>query len=142
MNRQPQLLIDITSAALNKPGAALWMRQAAELAQKFNSVIGIQVHNSAAPEDLALAKNSGFPLSFHAPVAGEYMMNLAAEDASTSWQMIDDQARLMELYQVKTAGGSEVLIPAVAQFVKSVSIEERLVIVTLIPGFIEDAIEC
>lgn len=103
MNRQPQLLIDITSAALKKPGAALWMRQAAELAQKFDSVIGIQVHNSAAPEDLALAKNSGFPLSFHAPVAGEYMMNLAAEDASTSWQMIDDQARLMELYQVKTA---------------------------------------
>lgn len=52
------------------------------------------------------------------------------------------QNTAQDLYQVKTAGGSEVLIPAVAQFVKSVSIEERLVTVTLIPGFIEDAIEC
>ena len=52
------------------------------------------------------------------------------------------QNTAQDLYQVKTAGGSEVFIPAVAQFVKSVSIEEKTVTVTLIPGFLDDAIEC
>lgn len=52
------------------------------------------------------------------------------------------QNTAQDLYQVKTAGGSEVFIPAVAQFVKSVSIEEKIVTVTLIPGFLDDAIEC
>jgi len=52
------------------------------------------------------------------------------------------QNTAQDLYQVKTTGGSEVFIPAVAQFVKEVSIEEKLVKVTLIPGFLDDAIEC
>lgn len=51
------------------------------------------------------------------------------------------QNTAQDIYQVKTASGKEVLIPAVGQFVKEVKIEERLVITTLIPGFLDGAIE-
>ena len=51
------------------------------------------------------------------------------------------QNTAQDLYQVKTEKGAEVLIPAVEQFVKEVSIKERLVKVSLIPGFIDDALE-
>lgn len=51
------------------------------------------------------------------------------------------QNTAQDIYQVKTAGGKEVLIPAVGQFVKEVKIEERIVTVTLIPGFLDGALE-
>lgn len=51
------------------------------------------------------------------------------------------QNSAQDIYRVKTAAGKEVLIPAVGQFVKEVKIEERLVITTLIPGFLDGAIE-
>ncbi|MBE6367695.1 MAG: hypothetical protein E7052_07305 [Lentisphaerae bacterium] len=98
-----ELLIDITSAALGKPGAAEWMSSAQTLAAQYNAVIGVQVHNSALVNEFELAVACNYPLSFHAPVLGEYMMNFAAEDASLSWQMAAEQADLMRRYQVKRA---------------------------------------
>ena len=51
------------------------------------------------------------------------------------------QNTAQDLYQVELEGGKQVFIPAVAQFVKNVSIEEKLVEVSLIPGFLGDAEE-
>ena len=51
------------------------------------------------------------------------------------------QNTAQDLYQVDIAGGKQVLIPAVAQFVKDVNISEKTVYVTLIPGFLGDTIE-
>lgn len=101
MPEQGKLLIDITSAALSKPGAEAWMRQAAALAEKSDSVLGVQVHNSAQLDELLLAAAAGYPLTFHSPVLGEYMMNFAAEDCSVSWQMAEGQYQLMKKYQVE-----------------------------------------
>ena len=47
------------------------------------------------------------------------------------------QNTAQDLYQVELIGGEQILIPAVEQFVKEVSIVEKLVKVELIPGFID-----
>ena len=51
------------------------------------------------------------------------------------------QNTAQDIYQVKTKTGKEVLIPAVGEFVKEINIEENTVIVSLIPGFTDGALE-
>ena len=95
-----KLVIDISSTALSKPGAEKWMIQAKELAAQYNAVLGVQVHNSALQEEFDLAISSNYPLSFHSPVMGEYMMNFSSEDPALSWQMAAEQAALMKKHNV------------------------------------------
>lgn len=95
-----QLVIDITSAALSRPGAAEWMQKAQKAADMYNAILGVQVHNSALADEVELAVASNWPLSFHSPVLGEYMMNFAAADAATSWEMAARQVELMKKYNV------------------------------------------
>ena len=51
------------------------------------------------------------------------------------------QNSAQDIYQVKTEAGKEVLIPAVGEFVKDINIDEKVVKVRLIPGFIHGATE-
>ena len=51
------------------------------------------------------------------------------------------QNTAQDIYQVKTKTGKEVLIPAVGEFVKEINIDEKTVIVSLIPGFTDGALE-
>ena len=51
------------------------------------------------------------------------------------------QNTAQDIYQAKTKTGKEVLIPAVGEFVKEINIEEKTVIVSLIPGFTDGALE-
>ncbi len=101
---QGSLIIDITSAALKKnPAWQQWMNHASDLAAQYGAILGVQIHNSALEDEFDLAVKSNYPLSFHAPVLGEYMMNFAAEDAAVSWKMADEQAVLMKKLQVTRA---------------------------------------
>ncbi len=52
------------------------------------------------------------------------------------------QNSTQDIYKIELASGKEALIPAVGEFVKEVGIEQKLVKIRLIPGFIdEDAIK-
>lgn len=51
------------------------------------------------------------------------------------------QNSAQDIYQVKTEAGKEVLIPAVGEFIKEINISEKIVTVSLIPGFLEGAVE-
>ena len=51
------------------------------------------------------------------------------------------QNTAQDIYQVKTKEGKEVLIPAVGEFIKEINIDEKTVIVSLIPGFMDGALE-
>lgn len=51
------------------------------------------------------------------------------------------QNTAQDVYQVKTEGGKEVFIPAVGDFVKEVSIEEKTVKINVIPGLIDSGLE-
>lgn len=51
------------------------------------------------------------------------------------------QNSAQDIYQVKNRSGKEVLIPAVGEFVKEINIDEKIVRVRLIPGFIDGAVE-
>ena len=51
------------------------------------------------------------------------------------------QNSAQDIYQIKTASNKEVLIPAVGEFVKEIRIDEKTVIVSLIPGFLDGAVE-
>lgn len=51
------------------------------------------------------------------------------------------QNTAQDLYQVDTCSGKQVFIPAVAQFVKNVDVEAKIVEVSLIPGFLDGAAE-
>ena len=91
--------LDITSAVLNQVDHS-WIFEARDLADAAGVELGMQVHNSASDEVLAMAENTGLPLSFHSPVQGKYMFNFAAENADLSWQMIEEQYALMQKYKV------------------------------------------
>jgi endonuclease IV len=103
MNENEKLVIDISSAVLKDPQSAGWLSAAEERAAASGAVLGIQVHNSASEDDLEKALKSSLPLSFHAPVLGRYMINLAAEDCTESWKLIDEQVRLMRQCNVSRA---------------------------------------
>ncbi|MCI8348275.1 MAG: 16S rRNA processing protein RimM [Firmicutes bacterium] len=51
------------------------------------------------------------------------------------------QNTAQDIYQVDLEKGGQVLIPAVKEFIKSVDIDEKVVEVSLIPGFIDEAFE-
>ena len=51
------------------------------------------------------------------------------------------QNTAQDIYQVDLEKGGQVLIPAVEEFIKSVDIDEKVVEVSLIPGFIDEAFE-
>ena len=97
----PDLRIDITSAALVKSDCSVWMREADTLMKQYNALLGVQIHNSALEEEYNTAIEAGYPLSFHSPVLGEYMMNFAAENPAVSWKMAAEQAEMMKKLQVK-----------------------------------------
>lgn len=47
------------------------------------------------------------------------------------------QTGAQDIYQVELAGGGQALIPVVGQFIESVDIDEKTVVVKVIPGLIE-----
>lgn len=49
------------------------------------------------------------------------------------------QTGAQDIYQVELAGGGQALIPVVGQFIESVDIDEKTVIVKVIPGLIPEA---
>ena len=57
------------------------------------------------------------------------------EDLGRIIDVIQNTAQ--DIYEIKNAAGKEFLIPAVAQFVKKIDINNKTVIVNLIPGLIE-----
>ena len=63
----------------------------------------------------------------------------AAEEIGVITDVLQNSAQ--DIYQVKTKSGKEVLIPAVSEFVKEINIDEKIVRVSLIPGFIDGAVE-
>ena len=62
-----------------------------------------------------------------------------ASDIGVITDVLQNSAQ--DIYQVKTKSGKEVLIPAVSEFVKEINIDEKIVRVSLIPGFIDGAVE-
>ena len=62
-----------------------------------------------------------------------------AEEIGVITDVLQNSAQ--DIYQIKTASGKEVLIPAVGEFVKEIRIDEKTVIVSLIPGFLDGAVE-
>ncbi len=70
------------------------------------------------------------------------MQVLDYETGDTIGELVDVlQNSAQDNYVIKTLKGQEILLPAVEEFVKSVSLEERTVKVKLIPGFIDEALE-
>lgn len=51
------------------------------------------------------------------------------------------QNTAQDIYVVKTDEGREILIPAVKEFIKEVNLNDRVILTTLIPGFIDGSIE-
>lgn len=49
------------------------------------------------------------------------------------------QTGAQDIYQVELAGGGQALIPVVGQFIESVDIDEKTVVVKVIPGLIPEA---
>ena len=92
--------LDITSAVLNQVDHS-WIFEARDLAEAAGVELGMQVHNSASDEVLAMAENTGLPLSFHSPVQGRFLFNFAAENVDLYWQMIEEQYALMQKYKVE-----------------------------------------
>ena len=92
--------LDITSAVLNQVDHS-WIFEARHLAEAAGVELGMQVHNSASDEVLAMAENTGLPLSFHSPVQGRFLFNFAAENVDLYWQMIEEQYALMQKYKVE-----------------------------------------
>lgn len=62
-----------------------------------------------------------------------------AEEIGIITDVLQNSAQ--DIYQIKTPSGKEVLIPAVGEFVKEISIGEKTVKVNLIPGFLDGAVE-
>ena len=91
--------IDLSSTIFDQKDLR-WLGEAWDLLDQHGFSFGIQVHNSAADEELEMAANAGFMLSFHLPVQGRYMLNFAAEDTSKSWDIIKEQYELMVQYSV------------------------------------------
>ncbi len=95
----PYLKLDISSTLLEKNDCP-WLQDAVALADENKVRLGIQMHNSSGRPALDKAAESGLPLSFHSAVLGKYMFNFASEDPALSWQMIDEQYKLMQQYNV------------------------------------------
>lgn len=89
------------SSAIFAHGSAEWLLEAEALTAALDVELGIQIHNSASDEQIEQAAATGLSLSFHSAVQGKYMFNFAAVNAEKSWQMAEEQYRLMKKYGVE-----------------------------------------
>ena len=90
--------LDLTSSIFKKADASEILRESLAAAAGHMVEIGIQMHNTAAPEEVEHAARFGVPLSFHVPTGGAWLLNFAACDASLTFREIDRQAELMHRY--------------------------------------------
>ena len=72
MNAQKKpIRLDLTSSALQGDDAAEIVQRSLAAAAGHDVEIGIQMHNTAAPDEVERMHRFGLPLSFHAPTGGE-----------------------------------------------------------------------
>ena len=95
--------LEYTSTALKGPDYKDKIKEARAFCDKNGFVFGVQMHNSASVEQVEAIYQEGVPLSFHAPIGGQYNINLATKNLGPSLKSLDDTVSLMERYKVKLA---------------------------------------
>ena len=65
-------------------------------AEELGVSFGVQLHNDENEETIRFLHENGVPLTGHSPLLEKYNWNLAAEDISSVWQGVENNARLFE----------------------------------------------
>lgn len=92
------LIIDFTSSAVVGENGGELVRQAVEACAGYGFQFGIQLHNTSTLEKIEKAASFGVPLSIHAPLLSDFLINLGAESPDESFRVIDDNAKLMRRF--------------------------------------------
>lgn len=78
---EKKVLIEYSSSAFfGKSDVKTVLAEAQEACREFGFRFGVQIHNAASREQVEEIASWGLPLSIHAPLLSEYLMNLAAQD--------------------------------------------------------------
>jgi len=74
--------LDLTSSVINGPDWEEQLERFRATAKECGLSLGLQLHNTITSEAFERAKKSGLPLSFHAPLFPEHMINLASDQTA------------------------------------------------------------
>lgn len=86
-----------------EPTGAALTEKARQTCEKLGFRFGSQIHNTATTEQLDQLHHWQVPLSFHAPIMTDYLINLGAEDDSISMECIQATRAYAEKYSVDSA---------------------------------------
>ncbi len=97
------LKIEYTSTALRGEDCQEKVEAAKQFCEERGAEFGVQVHNTADKEEVLKVVALDLPLSFHAPVMGDYLLNLAAEDFSPAVESMKTNVEWMRKLGVNKA---------------------------------------
>lgn len=102
-NPSSQILIEYTSCALRGKDYLPMLEKAKNACEKHGFDFGIQIHNTTSLEQLQEYAGLNIPLTFHAPILSEHLINLASEDFSPAKESIKITVEWMRKLNVSLA---------------------------------------
>lgn len=96
-------IIEFASAAFKNDAGERLAAAAADACRENGFQFGVQIHNSASQLEIERLAGWDIPLSFHAPILTDHLINLAASDADVALQCVEETRRWAERYEVDTA---------------------------------------
>ncbi len=94
------LRVDYSSSALKEGDYKDKLEAARVFCAAQGWTLGVQIHNSTAKKEIKKLAATGVPLSWHAPVCSDYIMNLAAAVDAPA-----EESRQKTLKVIRTYGG-------------------------------------
>ena len=88
-----EIRVEITSSAFRGPNGLANLDDCRRQAEESGFEFGVQLHNSAQPDEIETLRRTGVALSAHAPLNALYNWNLAAESVDDVMESIAGNVR-------------------------------------------------
>lgn len=95
------ITLEITSAVAESDGGERILTEFAETCRRCGFLPAVQLHNTVSENCIKKIADCGLPMSAHAPVVGDFSLNLATEkNLDVIWKAFDDNAEFMRRHDI------------------------------------------
>ena len=95
MSRNNKIRVELTSTSLWNTEPKELIRECQKLCQTKGFLFGLQIHNMSEAEEIEQIAKLNIPLSFHAPILGPYLINLASESFDYALESLEKTAEII-----------------------------------------------
>ena len=95
------ILLDFTSSPFKKADGMTNLAECQKAAEEYGFNFGVQLHNTAGPEEVEKLLSAGIRLSAHAPLLSKHSINLAEKSFEPAKKLIAENCRIFREMGIK-----------------------------------------